>query len=718
MADPKPIEKQIDDLSALARAAWLSLLGVLAFMAVTLLSITHADVLLNSRKIELPIVQIEVPTRLFLYLAPIVVTVLFVNLHMYLARLWQAFNEAPTDLELKSQVLTARAVAARAKAVEARTNADAGKATEDDKAAALAAETRAAEAAAVAERAVADAAPGAPHHKGQRSEIRFADCIQPWFVNDYALHLKKGCHLRDSGRTLPRILMTLFTAWWAAPIVLVWAWYVSLLARSTGLSLVILACLAVTAAVGSHSWLVAQRRLKGRRESLLLEPANWLFAAICFAALVFSLTATGKAPAVSFKTALLDFPPQVNLERQNLVASVDGVDSVDGVKAQREAFRQEWCEIKGVAARVCANLPGTTPAGTNILIMQRRTYCEKELGRQGVSGARHCTRFFDQLDAAFDGDWAEVRRETLAHLPRIDLSGRDLAGAKAQLVNLTGARLDATDLSGASLEKSVLEGAQFIDADLSDVTAYYADLRLANLTTANLSRANLESSELEGAIFYGAILKDARLADANLVAADLRDADLRGADLRGAQLYRARLYGALMAGADLRGAVGLTQPQLDAVIADATTQFSPPRRLVEKSESRSRSPSPPGPAGSVPRARRTSCSQTAICRRCRSPRSRAPPAPAPTPGSRPASPSPTRAPAPCATPPPPPAGPSCSPTRSSTTGSQEIPQRKLAAGHRPPAPPRRVTLPGRVLIKARSGRLGPRKPLSPVAPVL
>ena len=68
--------KRIDDISSPARTAWFTLLGVLAFVAVTLLSITHADILLDARMIALPLVGVSVPTNLFLLLSPIVLTVL------------------------------------------------------------------------------------------------------------------------------------------------------------------------------------------------------------------------------------------------------------------------------------------------------------------------------------------------------------------------------------------------------------------------------------------------------------------------------------------------------------------------------------------------------------------------------------------------------------------------------------------------------------------
>lgn len=89
--------ERINELSGLARTAWFALLAPIAFVAVTLLSIGHADLLLDNRQIKLPLVSVDVPTRLFLTLAPVALTVLYVNLHLYLTKLWHAFRDAPKD---------------------------------------------------------------------------------------------------------------------------------------------------------------------------------------------------------------------------------------------------------------------------------------------------------------------------------------------------------------------------------------------------------------------------------------------------------------------------------------------------------------------------------------------------------------------------------------------------------------------------------------------
>ncbi len=85
--------KLINDLSSLAQAVWFSLLGALAFLSIVLLSTTDADFLLNSKETELPLVRIAVPTERFFFLAPIVLTVLYLYLHFFLLKLWAKFRD-------------------------------------------------------------------------------------------------------------------------------------------------------------------------------------------------------------------------------------------------------------------------------------------------------------------------------------------------------------------------------------------------------------------------------------------------------------------------------------------------------------------------------------------------------------------------------------------------------------------------------------------------
>ena len=502
--------KRIDDISSPARTAWFTLLGVLAFVAVTLLSITHADILLDARMIALPLVGVSVPTNLFLLLSPIVLTVLYANLHLYLLKLWQAFRRAPTDAELGPERL-------------------------------------------------------------------LADSVQPWLANDYALTLKQGTTPGDHHRTLLRNLITLFTVWWAPLVVLGWMWYVALLTRDLRVVLVILACLVVSALVGLHSWLRAHRWLGQRRGRMLPIAVHAALAALAGFAIAASWETTRSPADDSLVDRLPGLPHQLRLDREDLIGG-----NVQTASVQRADFRRTWCALADLPAGLCGTVPAATPYETNRVILDRRAYCRRELGIDGARLVPRCDGYFLDLDAKFDAAWAEARREKLAGLPRLDLSGRNLAGASAEDVNLTAARLEFADLSGARIPRARLEGAALKGADLGGATAFYADLAYADLTWATLDGANLVSARMQGASLRGARLRGARLNHVNLVAADLTNADLRGASLRFARLHRADLTGALIAGADLTEATGLTQGQLDSAIGDAATRLTEPRRVLPR----------------------------------------------------------------------------------------------------------------------------------------
>ena len=66
-------EKQIDrinEISALARTSLLALLGYLAFIGISLLAVEDADFFVETRRIDLPLVGVTIPTYWFFFFAP------------------------------------------------------------------------------------------------------------------------------------------------------------------------------------------------------------------------------------------------------------------------------------------------------------------------------------------------------------------------------------------------------------------------------------------------------------------------------------------------------------------------------------------------------------------------------------------------------------------------------------------------------------------------
>lgn len=93
---------QIERIAALtrnAKATWLSLLGVLLFVGITLLRFEHIDFYGYNRQTQLPLIGVSVPTPFFFYAAPILVAANYIYFHLYLIRLWDALGTAPARID-------------------------------------------------------------------------------------------------------------------------------------------------------------------------------------------------------------------------------------------------------------------------------------------------------------------------------------------------------------------------------------------------------------------------------------------------------------------------------------------------------------------------------------------------------------------------------------------------------------------------------------------
>jgi|GEM_PF-4916842 len=113
------------------------------------------------------------------------------------------------------------------------------------------------------------------------------------------------------------------------------------------------------------------------------------------------------------------------------------------------------------------------------------------------------------------------------------------------------ARLNDVDLSGLDLSKVNLSGAHLKNANLSGCILAGVCLSLADLREADLTKADLTGAYLGGAVLAGA---------------NLCGADLTRADFVKTRLNRALLSEAIVDKTDFRGAIGLTNEQLDATI--------------------------------------------------------------------------------------------------------------------------------------------------------
>ena len=180
---------------------------------------------------------------------------------------------------------------------------------------------------------------------------------------------------------------------------------------------------------------------------------------------------------------------------------------------------------------------------------------------------------------------ANVRQANLrsAMLDRVNLNGAMMQSADLERANLIRAELDKADLSFATLAGAVLldaklDGAVLYGADLRNAWLERASFEQADLRQAILEGANLKMSDLRGAYLStakmaGARLEGSQLGSAILMGADLRHADLSDSNIQGAVLSGADLSGANLQNADLRGVVGLSGGQLCAAASARQAQL-------------------------------------------------------------------------------------------------------------------------------------------------
>ncbi len=88
-----------------ARTAWLAFLALLTYVVVTLASVSHKDLLLNS-PVRLPIINAEIPLVGFFQYAPAMLLLVYLSLlvqHVILARKYRKFTDALASYELKAR---------------------------------------------------------------------------------------------------------------------------------------------------------------------------------------------------------------------------------------------------------------------------------------------------------------------------------------------------------------------------------------------------------------------------------------------------------------------------------------------------------------------------------------------------------------------------------------------------------------------------------------
>lgn len=97
MTDQDHLDR-INALTRNARSTWFALLAALVFVGITLMGVEHIDFYGVDRATQLPLVNVDVPTRYFFVAAPILITAIYGYFHLYLIRLWDALGAAPARI--------------------------------------------------------------------------------------------------------------------------------------------------------------------------------------------------------------------------------------------------------------------------------------------------------------------------------------------------------------------------------------------------------------------------------------------------------------------------------------------------------------------------------------------------------------------------------------------------------------------------------------------
>lgn len=154
------------------------------------------------------------------------------------------------------------------------------------------------------------------------------------------------------------------------------------------------------------------------------------------------------------------------------------------------------------------------------------------------------------------------------YLVNASLSGGSFAQAKIWQADFSHSDFTRANLTGSGWRFGTAVEADLSGADLSGIYAPLLDGRAAKLANTKLNRANL----------FGADLRGADLRGADLTAAALPFADLRGADLRGAILNGTYFTGAIL----LDAKFGETSFNQIDMLAAAVTQGGLSQQQISK----------------------------------------------------------------------------------------------------------------------------------------
>lgn len=355
--------------------------------------------------------------------------------------------------------------------------------------------------------------------------IRLGNAIAPWLVSDAALHLRT--RMRQDNSTTPRALesaamiLNLLLAWGFGLFVLAALWWLSMPARTLGMTGIAGASLLISVLAGSASLVDMVLRLRSKEGKTA--PRN-IFVA---------------APHLTIMVAMTPFVAWMSYERSvgspSRLAALDlnGENIVErpagwlSYPDERAEFRADWCSREGIAN--CQDFDDQKKNVFNAEFQRRRAAALSDMRRPAWSLPTNDPTDMDLRDAT-------LRNAFLAgvNLRGAQMEGANLRESQMERANLLEAQMKRADLREAQMERANLRNTQMEEADLRE-----AQMERANLRGAQLKRANLSGAQMELARLLEALMKGANLSNAQMEGVDLSFAQMQGAVLSFAQMKRA-----------------------------------------------------------------------------------------------------------------------------------------------------------------------------------
>lgn len=501
MPAPEATKEQIDRINAIsqnARGTWFGLLGALVFAGVTILGVKDIDFFTLNQATKLPLIGVSVPVEYFFGAGSLLVTALYIYLHLYLELLWTALGKAGP-----------------------RVNGD----------------------------------PLSEHiFPWLISDwaLRRRD----------ALRKAKGKDRASADRTMGWVAsaITVTFVWIFGLVILAMFWWWSHTRQDLWMSLGIGALLTAASFIAWRSWFIARGRLgeQGSINWMSLRPellfavlAMWLGYFSAFFAILHPLGADLRETQITERPAdwqdyneaekafrakwakqeklILRTPfaktPSRNMEAAYKDDLLQAKNKHGAPDFDEQRFRNEWAIKHQIALQ---NPFAPTPE-----IKQEQR---------------------------FKNAWRIHRNSYIANLPKPELDNRGLRRANLREAFLVGISLRRANLSHAELQSARLERANLFRARLERAVLNSARLEWADLSWARLGRANLIEANLSRARLIGSQKAVMNLNSTDLKEANFSATALRYVDLSRTDLTKLRNFGDSFGDASVRLPQGTKAP--------------------------------------------------------------------------------------------------------------------------------------------------------------